>query len=203
MDDDFRFVDFVAERADALLRYGYVLSGNPHDAADLTQEALIRLHRAWPRVRRKHDPEATPGDHGPAAHQRLAAAPSRAARLGSAGRAALDVLPWTTEQELWQALEGLPRKQRAVLVLRYYEQLTDAEIAGCSVSPRDRPQPRLPRPEVPLRLPHPATRREQERPMNDDLEDSVLRRTLDHASGGHRKHRAIWPAWSSHSLPAP
>ncbi|MEV6861771.1 sigma factor [Streptosporangium subroseum] len=47
MDDDPRFADFVAERADALLRYGYVLSGNPHDAADLTQEALIRLHRAW------------------------------------------------------------------------------------------------------------------------------------------------------------
>ncbi|MFE0152130.1 sigma factor [Nonomuraea sp. NPDC059007] len=47
------FAAFVAERADALLRYGYVLSGNPHDAADLTQEALIRLHRAWSRVRGK------------------------------------------------------------------------------------------------------------------------------------------------------
>nr|BFE83976.1 hypothetical protein GCM10020093_065770 [Planobispora longispora] len=58
MDDDSRFEAFVAERADALLRYGYVLSGNPHDAADLTQEALIRLHRAWPRVRRKHEPES-------------------------------------------------------------------------------------------------------------------------------------------------
>ncbi|MEO3867229.1 sigma factor [Nonomuraea sp. B12E4] len=55
---DERFEDFVAERADALLRYGYLLSGNPHDAADLTQEALVRLHRAWPRVRRKQAPEA-------------------------------------------------------------------------------------------------------------------------------------------------
>src|SRR5690606_22578209 len=38
---DERFEDFVAQRADSLLRYGYLLSGNPHDAADLTQEALV------------------------------------------------------------------------------------------------------------------------------------------------------------------
>ncbi|MFI7114800.1 sigma factor [Nonomuraea sp. NPDC050227] len=57
MEDDSRFVKFVAERADALLRYGYALSGNTHDAADLTQEALTRLHRAWSRVR-KEGPES-------------------------------------------------------------------------------------------------------------------------------------------------
>lgn len=51
MEDDSRFVEFVAERADALLRYGYALSGTTHDAADLTQEALTRLHRALSRVR--------------------------------------------------------------------------------------------------------------------------------------------------------
>ncbi|WP_371781569.1 SigE family RNA polymerase sigma factor [Streptosporangium subroseum] len=131
MDDDPRFADFVAERADALLRYGYVLSGNPHDAADLTQEALIRLHRAWSRVRRKHNPES---------YTRMIMARLHVStwRLRRRERLVwdlpegphLDVLPSEAEQGLWQALEGLPRKQRAVLVLRYYEQLTDAEIAG-------------------------------------------------------------------------
>ncbi|MFF5207994.1 SigE family RNA polymerase sigma factor [Streptosporangium sp. NPDC000396] len=131
MDDDSRFADFVAERADALLRYGYVLSGNPHDAADLTQEALIRLHRAWSRVRRKHDPES---------YTRMIMARLHISvwRLRRRERltwdlpegAHLDALPSDVEQGLWQALEGLPRKQRAVLVLRYYEQLTDEEIAA-------------------------------------------------------------------------
>ncbi|GAA3804132.1 hypothetical protein GCM10022226_24940 [Sphaerisporangium flaviroseum] len=43
MDDEPRFEDFAGDRADALLRYAYVLTGNPHDAADLVQEALVRL----------------------------------------------------------------------------------------------------------------------------------------------------------------
>lgn len=131
MDDDSRFAEFVAERADALLRYGYVLSGNPHDAADLTQEALIRLHRAWSRVRSKRDPESYTRVIMARLHvstwrlrrrERLAWDPPE--------REHLDALPDDVERSLWQALKHLPRKQRAVLVLRYYEQLTDAEIAN-------------------------------------------------------------------------
>ncbi|GAA3090379.1 SigE family RNA polymerase sigma factor [Streptosporangium carneum] len=130
MDDDPRFADFVAERADALLRYGYVLSGNPHDAADLTQEALIRLHRAWSRVRRKHDPES----YTRVIMARLHVSVWRLRRRERLDwdlpeEASLDSFPSDAEQGLWEALEGLPRKQRAVLVLRYYEQLTDTEIA--------------------------------------------------------------------------
>jgi sigma-70-like protein len=58
VDDEPGFDDFVAEQTDALLRYGYVLTGNPHDAADLVQEALVRLYGAWPRVRRKDSPHS-------------------------------------------------------------------------------------------------------------------------------------------------
>ncbi|GAA0379486.1 DNA-directed RNA polymerase sigma-70 factor [Acrocarpospora corrugata] len=131
MKDDSRFADFVADRADALLRYGYVLSGNPHDAADLTQEALIRLHRAWDRVRRKQDPERYTRVIMARLHisawrlrrrEYLAWDPPEGAHL--------DALPSDLEEGLWQALYDLPRKQRAVLVLRYYEQLSDAEISG-------------------------------------------------------------------------
>ncbi|WP_342743466.1 sigma factor [Nonomuraea wenchangensis] len=46
------------EQTDALLRYGYVLTGNRHDAADLVQEALVRLCGAWARVRRKDSPHS-------------------------------------------------------------------------------------------------------------------------------------------------
>jgi RNA polymerase sigma-70 factor (sigma-E family) len=130
------FEDFVRARAAALLRYGYVLTGSTHDAADLVQEALVRLGTGWTRVRQKGNPEgyvrttmarlyiswwrrrrredlvneppelAIP-DHGDAT------APAEERRGG-----------------LWQALLSLPARRRAVLVLRYYEVCTDEEIAS-------------------------------------------------------------------------
>ncbi|MFD1541556.1 SigE family RNA polymerase sigma factor [Nonomuraea guangzhouensis] len=131
MEDDSQFAEFVAKRADALLRYGYALSGNPHDAADLAQEALIRLHRTWARVRRKEDPES----YTRVIMARLHISAWRRRRREQLAWALLDtplqeVLPSEADQELWQALEGLPRKQRAVIVLRFFERLSDAEIAG-------------------------------------------------------------------------
>ncbi len=123
----------MADRADALLRYGYVLSGNAHDAADLTQEALIRLHRAWPRVRRKQDPEAYTRTIMARLHIGVWRRRRREHLFGELpdgpGGVRHDLLPSEAEQGLWEALKGLSRKQRAVLVLRYYEDLADEEIA--------------------------------------------------------------------------
>ncbi|MFI6600946.1 SigE family RNA polymerase sigma factor [Nonomuraea sp. NPDC050536] len=130
MEADPQFAEFVAERGDALLRYGYVLAGNPHDAADLAQEALVRLRGSWTKVRRKDNPEGyvrtTMARLHMNAWRRL-----RREHLSAdlPEREHHDLLPDGHEQAVWQALAGLPRKQRAVLVLRYYEQLTDAEIA--------------------------------------------------------------------------
>ncbi|MFF0309087.1 SigE family RNA polymerase sigma factor [Streptosporangium sp. NPDC004379] len=130
MDDASGFEGFVAEHADALLRYGYVLTGNPHDAADLVQEALVRLRGAWPRVRRKDDPQGYVRTTMARLHislwrrrrrERLTGEPPERARHAS--------FPSDEEQGLWRRLAELPRRQRAVLVLRYYEQLSDAEIA--------------------------------------------------------------------------
>jgi len=131
LDDEPRFEDFVAERADALLRYGYVISGDPHDAADLTQEALVRLHQAWPRVRRKHAPES----YAKMIMVRLHISTWRLRRRERPGwvlpeTAGFDAPPSDSDEGLWQALATLPRKQRAVLVLRYYEDLSDADIAA-------------------------------------------------------------------------
>ncbi|GAA2671130.1 MULTISPECIES: SigE family RNA polymerase sigma factor [Nonomuraea] len=130
MEDDSRFVEFVAERADALLRYGYALSGSTHDAADLTQEALIRLHRAWSRVRRKEDPESYTKMIMARLHISIWRRRRREQLTWTVPDIPLeDALPFEADQELWQALRELPRKQRTVLVLRFYEQLTDSEIA--------------------------------------------------------------------------
>ncbi|NJP93191.1 SigE family RNA polymerase sigma factor [Nonomuraea sp. FMUSA5-5] len=131
MDGDPRYADFVAERGDALLRYGYVLAGNPHDAADLVQEALLRLRGAWPRLRSKESPESYVRTTMARLHLsvwRLRRRELLAWDLPDGTHE--DTLPRGDERTLWQALSGLPRKQRAVLVLRYYEQLTDAEIAN-------------------------------------------------------------------------
>lgn len=131
MEPDSRFAAFVAERGDALLRYGYVLAGNPHDAADLVQEALLKLRGAWHRVLLKDSPEGYVRTTMARLHiaswrrrrrEHLAWDPPDAEHH--------DLLPTGDEQALWEALAELPRKQRTVVVLRYYEQLTDAEIAA-------------------------------------------------------------------------
>ncbi|WP_049565146.1 SigE family RNA polymerase sigma factor [Nonomuraea sp. SBT364] len=128
MHDDELFERFVTERVDVLLRYGYVLTGNPHDAADLVQEALVRLRGGWERVRRKHDPEA----YVKTTMSRLHVNSWRLRRREQVTAEPPDRTWLDSPYEgsaLWDTLARLPRRQRAVLVLRYYEQLTDAEIA--------------------------------------------------------------------------
>ncbi|WP_336212578.1 SigE family RNA polymerase sigma factor [Nonomuraea sp. LPB2021202275-12-8] len=121
------FEDFVRARGPALLRYGYVLSGNPEDAADLVQEALLKLSDAWRRVRDKDNPEA---------YVRTIMARQHISWWRRRRREHLtDHVPegsYTDRHptgELWKELATLPRKQRTVLVLRYYEDLPDQEIA--------------------------------------------------------------------------
>ncbi|GGS82754.1 DNA-directed RNA polymerase sigma-70 factor [Planobispora rosea] len=127
MDDASDFADFVANRADALFRYAYMLTGNPHDAADLVQEAMVRLRSAWPRVQRKHNPES----YVKTTITRL--------HISIWRRRRREHLAWEVPEQpqpvaespldLWDELAGLPKRQRAVLVLRYYEDRSDAEIA--------------------------------------------------------------------------
>ncbi|MEU0483523.1 SigE family RNA polymerase sigma factor [Streptosporangium sp. NPDC006013] len=130
MEDEPGFDDFVAEHGEALLRYGYVLTGNPHDAADLTQEALTRLRDAWSRVRRKSDAHSYARTTMARLHISIWRRRRREHLTGEPPERSWQVVfPSDEEQGLWQELAALPRRQRAVLVLRYYEQLTDAEVA--------------------------------------------------------------------------
>lgn len=128
MDD---FAEFAASSMPGLLRYGHALTGNPHDAADLVQSVLEKIGSRWAAVARKT------GD--PLAYTRRAMANAHVSRWRRTRRenlvadvpdTALAGARYAFEDEpLWQALRGLPPKQRAVVVLRYYEGLTEVEIA--------------------------------------------------------------------------
>ena len=135
MTEDQTFAEFVRHRAAALYRYAYVLSGDHHDADDLVQDALIRLRGHWPAVTRRDDPTGSVRTTMTRLHvsawrrrrrERLTAEVPDVAvpdpRLDRVDAAA-------DTARVRAALAQLPPKQRAVLVLRYYERLSDAEIA--------------------------------------------------------------------------
>jgi RNA polymerase sigma-70 factor (sigma-E family) len=126
------FEEFVRSRAASLLRYGYVLTGSSHDAADLVQEALVRLGVGWSRVRRQEDPVG----YVRTTMARLHISWWRRRRREVLVRDVPD--RWYSDDvpavdrhgALWQALLRLPPRRRAVLILRHYEVCTDDEIAS-------------------------------------------------------------------------
>jgi RNA polymerase sigma-70 factor (sigma-E family) len=141
------YESFVAESADALLRTAYLIVWDLAEAEDLVQECLIIVARRWPRVRKMDHPLA----YGRRVLINLAldGAARRSRRrqeLEHANgheldgrrdeRAVQELGLVDTRSELVQALGTLPPRQRAVLVLRYFEDLSEAQVAaalGCSV----------------------------------------------------------------------
>lgn len=131
------FDGFAAARGDALLRFAYLLCGDEHLAEDLVQSVLGRVYTKWARVSAVEHPEAYVKRMLVNEHlswrRRLASREVVHATLpDAAARAPHDV---AERDEAWRLLATLPRRQRAVLVLRYYEDLSDAAIAealGCS-----------------------------------------------------------------------
>jgi RNA polymerase sigma-70 factor (sigma-E family) len=125
------FAEFVRVSLPGLLRYGHVLTGNPHDAGDLVQSVLEKIGSRWTSVVRNT------GD--PLAYTRKAMANAHISRWRRTRRESLVAeIPTTAsvterypfeDEPLWQALRELPPRQRAVIVLRYYEGLSEVEIA--------------------------------------------------------------------------
>ena len=130
------FEGFVRTRGPALLRYAHLVCGDGHRAHDLVQDALVKVHRRWAVVeveapfaytrraitneylswrRRLHSSEVPTSS--PA--QGLVAAPDRGA----------DPADLADRELVWGVVKDLPRRQRVVVVLRYYEDLSDREIA--------------------------------------------------------------------------
>jgi RNA polymerase sigma-70 factor (sigma-E family) len=138
MDPDFR--DYVLARSPALLRTAYLLTGDRGEAEDLLQEALLRLSRVWQRVSESASLDAyvrrTMINRRTSQWRRRRIHAVTVAELPEQGRAADDATRVSDRDEMWLALASLPPRMRAVLVLRYYEDFSEAETAAvleCSV----------------------------------------------------------------------
>jgi RNA polymerase sigma-70 factor (sigma-E family) len=126
------FRDYVAARSRALLRTAYLLTGNIADAEDLVQSALAKTYMAWDRIEdrgaldgyvrramvnthiswwRRRRLEEFPTDEIP---DRAVADPSGNTDL---------------QDSLRRAIDRLPQRMRAAVVLRFYEDMTEAEVA--------------------------------------------------------------------------
>lgn len=130
------FGDFVTEALPGLLRFGHVLTGSPHEAEDLVQEALGKTMRRWNRSR-LDDPVAYVRRVMVNTHLTRWRRWGSRVRLGDVPEVAAEdpSLQRSHDRDLLgRALASLPPRQRAVLVLRYLEDLPDADIAallGC------------------------------------------------------------------------
>ena len=126
-----QFAAFVVGRGPALQRTAYLLTGDWALAEDLLQTALTKAWFAWGRIE---------GDPEPYVRRVLVNTFASAWRRKWNGERPTDELPEspgddfatasTHRHDLWDALGRLPRKQRAVVVLRFFEDLSEAETAS-------------------------------------------------------------------------
>jgi len=121
------FEEYVAARRGALLRTAYLLTGSRDDAEDLVQVALIKAVPHWKRIADQPEPYV---------RKILARESVSRWRRRRWREVPSDDLPETPVDgpaedrvELQRALARLAPRQRAVIVLRYYEDLTEAETA--------------------------------------------------------------------------
>ena len=140
MGTDEAFVEFVSARWARLYRTACVLTLDPATAEDVLQIAMEKAYLRWHRVRRMDDPAAyvrkvminvaisshrRPWQRQESPREVLPERPMPGAESGVEEHAVL-----------WPVVCALPERQRAVVVLRYYEDLTEretAEVLGCSV----------------------------------------------------------------------
>ena len=121
------FEEFVIARRGALLRTAYLLTGDHHDAEDLVQSALVKVVPKWRRIQ----------DH-PEPYIRKVLARESVNRWRSRRwrEVPTEVLPETMHDDshertaLLEDLRRLSPRQRAVLVLRYFDDLTEADTAA-------------------------------------------------------------------------
>lgn len=134
---DLSFERFVNDREAALLRTAMFLAGSREVGEDLLQDVLMRAYRHWRRI---DDPDAylrralVNATHSQQRRWRFREQPLEG-RAEQAVDPDADRVP--VRAGLLTALRSLPPKQRAVLVLRYFDDLSEsqtADILGCSTS---------------------------------------------------------------------
>ncbi len=133
------YEEFVRARSGALYRTAYGLTGTRADAEDLLQVTLVKVYLSWGKVRRARSPEAysrrvlvnaflSGRRPGRFTREHLVAAPPEP-------RGAPPEADPSEALTLWPLVRALPPRQRAVIVLRYVNDLSEAEIAdalGCA-----------------------------------------------------------------------
>lgn len=141
MDNDVLFAQFVREQTATLLRSAYLLTGNSPAAEDLVQETLLRLFPKWDRVMAADVPMAY-------VRRSLVNGFLNQRRRPQSREIVVDEVPErldpgvgrdigvdvSNRDLVWRLLATLPDRQRAALVMRYFEDLADPEIAeslGC------------------------------------------------------------------------
>jgi RNA polymerase sigma-70 factor (sigma-E family) len=139
VDHDAEFREFMVSRWGGLVRFAYGLTGDRGHAEDLAQTALAKAYASWPRVRRTEDPDAyvrrilINANHRRFRKRRVAEHDGEAPGEPAVTDGTAD---FDQREALMAALMELPPKQRAVVVLRYWDGLTEtqaAQILGCSV----------------------------------------------------------------------
>lgn len=133
------FAEFVSARSPALLRTAWLLTGDWSQSQDLVQESLAKAWRRWDGLVRRDNPDVY-------VRKIIVNTHISWARRRWRGERATESLPEVGGPDesarsdiaidLRQALQTLPSRQRAVLVLRYFDDLTEAQTAdllGCSV----------------------------------------------------------------------
>ena len=139
MDADQDFAAFVAARGTSLFRLACLLTGSPSEADDLVQDSLEKVYLRWSRVSRADAPypyvrrlmvnTLVSNHRRPARRAEVLRASPPDAPVESREQAVLD----HSRCGRWSS--ALPTRQRAVIVLRYYEDLSEQQIAdvlGCS-----------------------------------------------------------------------
>jgi len=124
------FSSYMEARQPSLLRTAYLLSGDRHTAEDLVQVAFAKLYLSWDKVRDQGALDGYVRRILVNEHNTLWRRPWKRREHSS------DEVPergrhdaYDEGSDLWAVIQTLPRRTRAVIVLRYYEELSEAEIA--------------------------------------------------------------------------
>ena len=128
-DQDFRA--FFEAEFRPLRRLGYLLTGDWAEAEDLAQEAMVRTYRAWSRITERDRPGAYARSVLVNRRRSLLRRSAVAAKHAEMLRAPEYRPDLSAEgMVLWEAIRALPQRQRAAIVLRFYEDMPEAEVAA-------------------------------------------------------------------------
>lgn len=140
-DAEAQFCEFVAARQQALLRTAYLLTSDLHSAEDLVQISLAKAYLAWDRLREPRAIEAyvrkiMVNEHTSWWRRAWRRNERSTDELPESPVVRDDPAAFEQRDAMWELVQTLAPKQRATVVLRFYEDLSEAETArilGCSV----------------------------------------------------------------------